>query len=40
MANYISAGRSNLFRVTDENAYAKLIKGLSGEDAFFEKRSR
>lgn len=36
MANYISASRSNLFRVTDENAYAKLIKGLSGEDVFLE----
>lgn len=36
MANYISASRSNLFRVTDEDAYAKLIKGLSGENVFVE----
>ena len=32
MANYISAYRTNYFRVTDEDKYNELIKKLSGED--------
>ena len=35
MANYISTHRTSYFRVTDEEAYEKLCKGLTGVDEFF-----
>ena len=37
MADYVSAHRTSYFRVTDEDAYEKLCKGLVGVDEFFSK---
>ena len=38
MANYYGAFRTNDFRVTEEGKYSDLIKGLSGEDLYFEEK--